>query len=763
MAYSNSQFIQRQTFLKLTMPLIQVALPTPLRSLFDYYPVAGEPLPVAGTRVRVPFGSRQLIGLVIGQVETSNLAPQRLKAALAYLDKQPLLAPLDLAFLSWVASYYHHPLGEVVQAALPTLLRQGQPLEPPQEEKWQLTQQGLNTAPASLGRAVRQAELLQHLHRLQRPVSKKDLQAQGFTLAIIQGLITKNLLTEYMPPQAAKAGIGLPKLAAVTPLPTSVLAAVPLQLTQEQQQVMLHLQACLGSFQPVVLQGVTGSGKTEVYLQLIQQVLERQQQALVLVPEISLTPQTLKRFTQRFNRPVVALHSGLTDKQRLDAWRSASSGKAAVVLGTRSAIFTPLPNLGLIIVDEEHDASFKQQDNLRYQARDLAVMRASQRQVPVVLGSATPSLESLAKAKTQEYLWLQLHNRPGQGQKPPQPQLLDIRSRHLVGGFSEPLLKAMDQHLAAKNQVLVLLNRRGFAPVLMCTACGWIAGCLQCDARMTWHLEPLQLHCHHCDKQQPLPPACPQCQSDKLTPLGVGTERAEEVLSQRYPAIPIIRLDRDSVRNRQDLSTKLEQIATQAPAILLGTQMLAKGHHFPQVTLATLLNADHGLYSSDPKAMERTAQLIIQVAGRAGRADKPGEVIVQTYHSDDPRLEKLCVEGYTALAVDLLTERKQSHWPPYAYLAIFRAEAPKAEVVAEFMQQLAAQAEANNHEQLSLLGPVPAPMERRQGRYHMQLVLHAKKRAPLHRLSEQLLQWLDSAASARRVRWSLDIDPEDLF
>lgn len=747
------------------MSLIQVALATPLRRLFDYWPVAGEPLPAAGVRVKVPFGNRQMIGLVVGLVETSNLPANRIKAALVYLDNKPLFAKQHLDFLRWVASYYHQPLGEVLQAGLPALLRQGQALHPPLEPRWQLTQLGRTTPIEDLQRAPRQAALLNLMQKIGRPKTQKFLQGEGYTLSMLQGLESKNLI-ELQRLLNKKQGIGLPKLAAVEHLPASVLAETPLKLTDEQQQVMQVLKKYTHAFSPALLQGVTGSGKTEVYLQLIQKILEEGKQVLVLIPEIGLTPQTLKRFQQRFNRRVVALHSAMTDKERLNAWRDALEGRAALVLGTRSAIFTPLPKLGLIIVDEEHDASFKQQDGLRYQARDLAVLRAKQENIPVLLGSATPSLESLAKAKAKDYLWLHLRLRPGTGVLVPEPKLLNIRNRPLFGGFSEPLLMAMDKHLKANNQVLILLNRRGFAPVLMCTACGWIAGCLHCDSRMTWHREPPKLHCHHCNQQQPLPTNCPQCVEGELKPLGVGTERAEETLMERYPDIPVIRLDRDSVRNRNDLANKLDQIAQQRPAILLGTQMLAKGHHFPDVTLATLLNADYGLYSSDPRAMERTAQLIIQVAGRAGRAEKPGEVIIQTHHSDDPRLEKLCVEGYEALALDLLEDRQKSNWPPYAHLAMLRAEAPKTEQVEILMRLLAQQAEQikiNSQEAVTILGPAPAPMERRQGRYHMQLLLHANKRAPLHRLVAELLAWLESTPEARRVRWSLDIDPDDLF
>ncbi|SFX32565.1 primosomal protein N' [Marinospirillum alkaliphilum] len=747
------------------MPLIQVALPTPLRRLFDYWPVAGQPLPQPGVRVQVPFGNRQLVGLVMGQVQQSDVASGKIKAALAYLDQQPLFDTSHLALLNWVADYYHQPIGEVIQAALPALLRQGQALHPPQEPRWQLTEEGRQAQATELVRAPRQAALLRHLQAAGQPLTQKKLQTEGFTPAMLQGLKSRGWI-EPLQLGHKPRGIGLPDLPVVDHKPKSVLAEVPLRLTAEQQQVLEQLLAHQKGFHPSLLQGVTGSGKTEVYLQLIQRVLEQGQQALVLIPEIGLTPQTLSRFQHRFNRRVVALHSGMTDRERLEAWRAAAEGKASVVLGTRSAIFVPLPRLGVILVDEEHDASFKQQDGVRYQARDLAVLRAKRQQVPVILGSATPSLESLAHARKGDYQWLHLRSRPGADVKLPIPRLLDIRNRRLNGGFSEPLLQAMQRHLDAGHQVLVLLNRRGFAPVLMCPSCGWIAGCLQCDARMTWHREPARLHCHHCDARQPIPQQCPKCEHPELVPLGAGTERAEETLQARFPQMPVIRLDRDSVRNRNDLDLKLDQIARQTPAILLGTQMLAKGHHFPAVTLATVLDADHGLYSSDPRAMERTAQLLIQVAGRAGRAENSGEVIIQTHHSDDPRLERLCVEGYEALALELLEERRRSQWPPYGHLALLRAEAHRREAVETLMLCLAEQArhlKAEDADPLTLLGPVPAPMERRQGRYHMQLLLHSVKRAPIHRMLARLLPWLEGLPEARQVRWSVDVDPDDLF
>lgn len=753
------------------MHYLHLALPTPLNQLFTYLPLANLPLPNKGTRIKVPFGRQQLVGVLVDISPNAPVEAKRLKKCLVYLDEQPLFNPQALAFLTWVSRYYHQPLGEVLSLAMPSLLRQGNALHPPQQARWQLTAAGKQATREELGRAYKQAELLGFLQEENRPLSQAQIQATGFSLALIQGLEDKQLIEKFTlaastKAKANKAGIGLPLLDKKAVKKTNLLAEPELTLSEEQATALASLQTRLTGFSVSLLEGVTGSGKTEVYLQLIHQVLALGKQVLVLVPEIGLTPQTLARFEARFSVKLVALHSGLTPNQRLAAWRAGVEGQAQLVLGTRSAVLAPLPNLGLILVDEEHDASYKQQDTVRYQARDLAIYRAQQLDIPLVLGSATPSLESLRKAQEEKYTWLKLTQRPFAGTEPPQPKLLDIRSEKLQGGLSQPLILAMQRHLNAGNQALILLNRRGYAPVLMCTGCGWLANCQLCDAKLTYHQEPLQLLCHHCNYQALLPNACPSCQGLELLPLGVGTERLEETLAEIFPDIPLIRLDRDTLRRPTDLAAALKKIHQTSPAILLGTQMLAKGHHFPQVTLATVLNADQGLYSSDPRALERSAQLIIQVAGRAGREDKAGEVLIQTHHSDDPRLLKLCKEGYTSLALELLTERAASQWPPYAFIALLRAEAYKKEQVEELMQLLAEQANLLNQRhqlQLNLLGPSPAPMERRQGRYQMQFLLHSDKRSNLHQLANHLIAWLNNQPLARRVRWSLDIDPEDLF
>ena len=388
----------------------------------------------------------------------------------------------------------------------------------------------------------------------------------------------------------------------------------------------------------------------------------------MLVPEIGLTPQTVGRFRQRFRVPVSVMHSGLSDRERLDAWLAAGRGHAGILIGTRSAVLTPMQRLGIIIIDEEHDGSFKQQEGFRYSARDLAVMRARTESVPIVLGSATPSLESFHNADAGRYQRLIMAQRAG-GASAPGFELLDIRQAELEDGLSLPLLEQIDRHLGRQEQVLVFINRRGFAPTLMCHDCGWQADCPQCDAHMTLHRRPAHLHCHHCDYQAPLLRCCPQCRSANLNPLGAGTERTEEALARRFPSTPVIRVDRDSTRRKDAMQRIVHQVEESGPCILVGTQMLAKGHHFPKVTLVAILDADAGLFSADFRGMEKMAQLMLQVAGRSGRAERPGRVLMQTLHGDHPRLRCLIEQGYSAFARQELEDRRSAGLPPFCYYA----------------------------------------------------------------------------------------------
>ncbi len=735
--------------------VLGVAIPSPLRRLFDYRP-ADTPPPggwAPGVRVRVPFGRREVVGVIAECRATSELPPERLKPISACLDDAPL--PADWLWLCrFTARYYQHPLGDTLHQALPVLLRQGRPLAARTRERWRATATGRAPEPTGLGRAPRQAALLAMLCQHPHGLATQAILAQSFGRDQLRALADKGLVERHEEPLTAP------------PLPDAdqLLAEPALPLNREQASALAALHERLDAYHPCLLEGVTGSGKTEVYLQLIEAVVGRGRQALVLVPEIGLTPQTLARFRRRFRVPVVALHSGLTDHERLDAWEAAASGRAPIVIGTRSAIFTPLARPGAIIVDEEHDASYKQQDGLRYHARDLAVARAHHHAIPILLGSATPSLESLAKAGGGEWRHLPLTRRATR-HAPARLELLDLRGRPRRGGLAPPALEAIRETLSAGHQVLVFINRRGFAPTLACHACGWLAECEACDARLTLHRQPPLLACHHCDRRRALPDACPECGSIDLRPLGSGTERTEETLAEQFPDTPVHRIDRDSTRRRDAFEEALAEVRRGAPCLLVGTQMLAKGHHLPHVTLVVVINADAGLYASDFRALEQGAQLLVQVAGRAGRASHPGRVLVQTLHPDDPHLRLLAERGYPALAARLLEERRAAALPPFRFLALLRLESPREENAAELGRRAAVALRdwlAERGPDVDCLGPVPAPMERRQGRYHLQLMLGAGRRSRLHEACAWLTAWLEATPEARRVRWSLDIDPQTL-
>ncbi len=532
--------------------------------------------------------------------------------------------------------------------------------------------------------------------------------------------------------------------------------ALHLTLNAEQDAALKEINNAQG-FKPFLLEGITGSGKTEVYLQAIARMIQQNQQVLVLIPEINLTPQTVSRFTARFKVPIVVLHSNLGDKDRAIAWQSAALGIALIVIGTRSAIFTPLPHLKLIIIDEEHDLSFKQQDGFRYCARDLALKRAQLEACPIILGSATPSFESLQNARMGRFQHLMITLRAGNAQLP-SFDIIDIRKQKLQQGLSPLLLKKMQYHLEQGNQVLVFINRRGYAPTLICHDCGWVAECTHCDARLTYHKIKNTLFCHHCDQQTRVPTHC-VCGSTDIVPLGQGTQRIEAWLNDHLPNYKTVRIDRDSTRGKNKLPQMLEAVQQGEYQILVGTQMLAKGHHFPRVTLVAILDADQGLLSADFRAAERLGQLIIQVAGRAGRASLAGTVAIQTHHPDHPLLLQLIQQGYHTFAETALEERLQAGLPPFSYMALLRAESVLEEDPITFLQQ--ARALISEPTLVQILGPIPAPMQRKQGHYRAHLLLQAKTRGDLQRL---LTVWLLQVETLthKGLRWSVDIDPQSL-
>ncbi len=500
-----------------------------------------------------------------------------------------------------------------------------------------------------------------------------------------------------------------------------------------------------------------------MYLNLIKPILAQGRQALVLVPEIGLTPQTINRFRRRFNVPVAVIHSGLNDTERLNAWLSARDKVAGIVIGTRSALFTPFADLGMIIVDEEHDTSYKQQDSLRYHARDVAVMRAAKEDIPIILGSATPALESLHNALSGKYHHLTLTQRAGVA-VPTRNQVLDVKGLYLESGLSAPLIVEMRRHLKAGNQVMLFLNRRGFSPALMCHQCGWIAECKRCDAYYTYHQYSNEIRCHHCGSQQPVIHQCQGCGSSQLVTVGVGTEQLENQLENLFPEYKAIRIDRDSTRRKGSLEDALQAIRRGEYQILIGTQMLAKGHHFPDVTLVALLDVDGSLYSSDFRASERLAQLFIQVAGRAGRASKPGEVLLQTHHPEHPLLQALLTKDYRSFALSALEERRIAQLPPYSFLTLFRAEANHSELCEAFLRQVRLTLESHPlfDDTCLVLGPTPSPLAKRAGKYRWQLLLQTQSRALMQKLLISAKPAIEMLPNAKKVRWIVDIEPQDL-
>jgi primosomal protein N' (replication factor Y) len=732
-----------------TVCIYQVAVPTPLQRTFDYLATAQAPALAPGTRVRVSFGQRETVGLILGCSDHSDWPRERLKPIGRVLDEEPLLAPSLLQLLVWVAEYYHYPIGEVIRTALPARLRQGAAAKTAGVKVWQLSVAGRTAEPSLLERAPAQKRLLEAL------------------AAAPQGLEAAQLAT--ISPRWAAAMKALRARGWVSshqrdsqPASAAELKPPPV-LNPAQLSAVDTIAQDLASFHAYLLHGVTGSGKTEVYLGVIERVLAQGRQALVLVPEIGLTPQVVERFAQRFPVPLALLHSGLTDQERLNAWLAARAGRARIVIGTRSAVFVPLAQPGLIVVDEEHDASYKQQDGLRYSARDVALMRASRSGIPIVLGSATPSLESLKKAREGAYTLLELPDRTG-GAGMPAVRLLDMRRLKLSDGLSLPLREAIAARLQRQEQSLLFLNRRGFAPVWMCYDCGWLAPCRRCDAQLTLHQQRGKLLCHHCGAEQEVNTRCPVCQGANLHPLGAGTERVESALERFFPQARIVRIDRDSTRRKGALEEKLARVYDGSADILVGTQMLSKGHDFPNVTLVGILNADQGLYGTDFRSGERLFQLIMQVAGRAGRADKPGEVLIQTWHPQHPLFAALARHDFHGFAEFALAERRETGYPPYSYLALLRAESPRPGMALAFLAEARALGLAlPPAAAVQLLAPVPAPMERRAGRYRAQLLVQSTARVPLHDFLRRWLLQLGQAPLAKKVRWTLDVDPVDMY
>jgi len=668
-------------------PILRVAIPVPIRRLFDYFApdeCTIESL-LPGMRVLVPFGQVKKIGIIVAVQTASDYPLNKLKPVLAVLDELPLFPKSLLQLIEWASHYYQQPIGEVFEAVLPNPLRKEQ------------------------------------------PPHKKSYQSK---------------IEKIMVPLES--------------------AQKPFLLNTHQQKTIETLTLSLNQFKTFLLNGVTGSGKTEIYMQMIEKAIAAGLQTLILIPEIGLTPQLLQRFQTRFQVPIAVLNSSLTDKKRLDAWEMARTGKAPIVIGTRLAVFTPLLKPGVFIMDEEHDASFKQQDNFRYHARDLLILRASLENCPVILGSATPSLETLHNAEMGKFHTLKLPLRAGKATFP-SVQILDIRHKKLEEGLSAQLIEMIRTHTQNKNQVLLFLNRRGFAPVFMCFTCGWVASCKNCDAKLTLHYQAQKLECHHCQAVSPLYTECPSCHHPNPKPVGIGTERVEAVLKDHFPDLNIDRIDRDTTRKKGSIEEAMARLHRQETDILLGTQMIAKGHHLPHITLVAILDVDHALFSTDFRSLEKMGQLITQVAGRTGRAEKPGHVVLQTAHPEHPLLKMILEEGYLNFANALLTERKATNLPPYSYQALIRAEAKQPQVALDFLTRIKKSIETNPSKTFKILGPIPAPMERRQQQHRAQLLLQAPKRSSLQTLLSKLIEKMNEDPNQKKIRWSLDVDPIDLY
>ena len=721
------------------MPLIaRIALNRPLRRLFDY--VIPEDLELTpGQRVRIPFGRQQATGLVV-QIGVEPPPGINLKLVAEAMEDWPALPKETFRLLSWASDYYQHPLGECLFTALPPALRRGRIAEEKTEQWWSTLDDGA-TLPTN---AHKQKALFDWLNQCPKGAPTTDILKAGFARVQLNALREKGLIETVSPPRSDALK------------ETSELLARTPKLSTAQASAAEELAAPNDGFGAFLLYGITGSGKTEIYLHYLKQHLGAQDQALILVPEINLTPQTVARFQHYFGRRIVVWHSALNDGERLATWLKLRNGEPVILVGTRSAVLLPFTNLRTIIVDEEHDNSYKQGEGFRYSGRDLAVYRAHLNNCPVILGSATPSLESVYNAEQAKYRLVKLEERAGNA-TPPIISLLDIRSRPLEGGLSRPALNAIEQTLAKGEQALVFVNRRGFAPVMMCFDCGHMVECPRCDTRLTYHRRDRAMRCHHCDYQTAATEHCPKCDSEAFKPVGQGTERTEDILATAFPDTPVVRVDRDSTQRKGSIQGILNQVNTGKPCVLVGTQMLAKGHDFPNVTLVVVVNAG-GLFSVDFRAPEQLIQTLLQVSGRAGRGTKPGKVLVQTCHSDHPLLKTLCEGQYLDIADQLLKEREEGQFPPFRAMAIFRAEADNME---KSLQVLDAIKPLTNVTGIETWGPLPAMIARRADKHRAQLILNARNRKKLNSLLTGICQELDQRKLPAGVKWMIDVDPQE--
>ena len=732
----------------MSLDLVEVLIPIPLMEKFSYLPPKNNSnLLKQGSRVLVPFGKRTLVGVVWSFSDRDKSLKRKYKHIKEVLDEVPLLDTNSIHLAEWSSRYYHYPLGEIISYFFPPSLRKGKEAKFRESQYLELTSKGSFLEEESLSRAPIQQKLISIL-KDKKEITLKSAQAFGVSNAVVNGLIEKGFVNRFSR-----------ELSPYKKLENKQLSS-PKQLNPEQNKAVNAIKKAKDKNTTFLLDGITGSGKTEVYLQAIQEVINEGKQALILIPEIGLAPQAEERFREYFGDRVMSFHSAKNEREKVDAWLGASRGLVDIIIGTRSSVFLPMKNLGIIVVDEEHDLSFKQMEKFRYSARDMALYRAKLEKIPVVLASATPSLETLKNVQEEKYKVLKLNKR-ATGASLPTFHAVDLKGKELHEGLSKELLEATQTELDKGNQVLIFLNRRGYAPSLICKVCGWISNCDRCDALMTVHKNPLKLHCHHCEAQKPYPSKCQSCGSDDFLTYGFGTERVEEFLRGYFPNTKTLRIDSDSTRKKESLNEYFDEIKKGEPIILLGTQLLAKGHHFPNVTLVGIIDADSGLFSADFRGSERVAQLMTQVSGRAGRDKKPGRVILQSYCLDHPQIEEIITGSYEKFAKRLLEERKSYKIPPFSFQAKVFAESPKSLVSRDFILNILNQSKIEKQisSNVRIVGPLPSIMEKKSGVYRWELSIFSSNRSNLHKFLDVMQSRLYEPKLTKQVRWSIDVDP----
>ncbi|WP_455028619.1 primosomal protein N' [Neisseria sp.] len=706
-----------------------------------------EPLP-PGTRVLVPFRNKTVVGIVWETDIAPDMDAARILGVQTAFSDEPLLPESWRDLLSFTSRYYHYPTGQAVFAALPQGLKETRAVEMPQPPLFY----ALNEA----GRAQTSPPA-----RFNKKAALWDaLLSDGMTMAALKQVNAQaaKLIEDW----AEQGWIETTEAAKSVLRPYHGQAShSEFVLNADQQKASNEIQTAFGKFQPFLLYGITGSGKTEVYFDAMAKVLAQGRQVLFLLPEINLTPQLLKRVENRFaDVPIAVLHSQMAAGRRTQDYLRAMLGQAKLVIGTRLAVFTPLPDVGLIVVDEEHDGSFKQDNELRYHARDLAVWRAKQSGCPVVLGSATPSLESWHKAQSGAYRLLQLTERAHAAAQLPQVDILNVGRLKLDNGFSPQALQLLKQNFEAGGMSLVYLNRRGFAPALFCGDCGHTFGCPNCSAKMVFHQRARQLRCHHCDHREPIPFKCPDCGNQDLTAVGHGTQRVEETLRAFLPKAAVVRVDRDSTAHKNDWADLYRRIADNEIDILVGTQMLAKGHDFARLNLVIVLNADGSLYSADFRAPERLFAELMQVSGRAGRADKPGKVLIQTQLPEHPVFAAVKAQDYAVFAENELNERQMFAMPPFGFQTAVRADAPRVADAMEFLNAAKETLAPLLPASVSQFGAAPMLMVRLAERERAQIFLESTSRQDLHRAVSLWVQVLQQNRDGK-IRWSVDVDVQE--